>query len=117
MPRPGTARNRGYDAAHDRAVAQLFRELVDGARCPRCGRPMFRDAAQNFDGAKLEGDHFGQPLALGAGLPDTLAHRRCNRSAGARLGNQMRGARRHGQPMQVPEPADAWGEGTPSRSW
>ncbi|WP_337830576.1 hypothetical protein [Pseudonocardia sp. TMWB2A] len=47
----------------------------------------------------IDADHHGQARVLGGALPDALACRRCNRSAGAVLGNQLRGASgRHARP-------------------
>lgn len=94
MPRRGTTTERGYDGEHQRAARRLKAELVDGDPCCRCGGPMYRaqlDVDRNdIDG--IDADHFERARALGGALPDALAHRRCNRRAGAVLGNQMRGA-------------------------
>lgn len=95
MPRPGSAAQRGYGAEHAKRRAQLAADLVDGDPCCRCGQAMYRwqlDVARN-DMRGLDADHYMQARALGGGLPDALAHRRCNRSAGATLGNRLRGAR------------------------
>ncbi len=87
MPRPGRTAARGYGAEHRATRADLLAAHRDGAQCPRCGRPMYR--AQGLDA-----DHFARARALGGELPDQLAHRSCNRRAGAVLGNRLRGARR-----------------------
>lgn len=105
MPRPGSSTARGYNHAHRKQRTLLLKHMRDGDPCCRCGQPMFRTQA-------LEADHLGQAVALGGQLPDALAHASCNRSAGARLGNQLRKLRRLGLIPAVPE-----GKGTASRSW
>lgn len=96
MPRPGHAASRGYGHHHRVRVAQLKAALRDGDPCARCGGPMYRTQLP-----LLDGDHVGTPRALQAGdphhrdaLPDALAHRSCNRSHGASLGNRLRALRR-----------------------
>lgn len=55
-----------------------------GEACPYCGRPV-------WPGQRLDADH-AVPRVLGdAPGPLRWAHARCNRSAGARLGNALRG--------------------------
>lgn len=95
MPRAGNTAARGYGYAHRKRTAALLAQLVDGTRCPRCPRPMYRQPARNFDGRKLQGDHHALARVLGStALPDTLCHAHCNQSAGATLGNRLRGRRR-----------------------
>lgn len=49
----------------------------------------------------IDADHFSLARAEGGALPDALAHRRCNRRAGAQLGNRMRGhARAQRKPLR-----------------
>ena len=87
--RPSTTA-RGYGATHVRQRKRLLYQLVDGTPCEVCGRPLYKDAAKNFDSAPLEADH-GPGSALkfkhGAEKRTTLAtrllHRYCNRSGGA----------------------------------
>ena len=87
--RPSTT-NRGYGATHVRQRKRLLYQLKDGTPCEVCGRPLYKDADKNFDGAPLEADH-GPGSALkfkrGAEKRTTLAtrllHRYCNRSGGA----------------------------------
>lgn len=50
----------------------------------------------------IDADHYGQARAHGGQLPDALAHRPCNLSAGARLGNRMR-AQPKPAPVNLPE--------------
>ena len=100
MPRRGTTSERGYDHRHKAAARRLKAELVDGDPCCRCGGPMYRwqlDVGRN-DMRGLDADHHAQARVLGGDLPDALCHRRCNRSAGATLGNQLRGRARRPTP-------------------
>lgn len=67
---------------HSRARAAMPEPA--GEPCPYCRRPMWR-------GQRLDADH-PVPRVLGdAPVPLRWAHARCNRSAGARLGNALRG--------------------------
>lgn len=84
--RKKTRQERGYDRRHEKQRERLMRQLVDGAPCGHCGKPMYRDPARNFDGAPLEANH-SDPLAnytdkRAAPLADELLHRFCNRSLG-----------------------------------
>lgn len=95
MPRRGTTTQRGYGAPHQRARRQLKAAMRDGDPCCRCGLPMYRwqlELGRN-DMRGIDADHHAQARALGGPLPDALAHRRCNRRAGAVLGNHLRRAR------------------------
>ena len=97
MPRTGNTTQRGYGAPHAAKARELKAALRDGDPCCRCGGPMYRrqlDLGRNHPGG-IDADHRAQARALGGALPDALAHRSCNRRAGAILGNQLRGAARH----------------------
>jgi hypothetical protein len=69
---------------HRRAMAQL--PDPHGQPCPYCGEPM-------LPGEKLDADHEVPRVFGGRGLL-RWAHSSCNRSAGAELGNRLRGRRR-----------------------
>ncbi|SRR6266851_1308234 len=88
-PRRATRRRKPqapYGAAHARARQELLAAFRDGQRCPRCGKPM--RAWQKLDAGHVI------PRMLGGGLgPLRLEHARCNRAAGARLGNAARSKR------------------------
>lgn len=73
--------SRGLGRRH-RAARSLLAP-PDGAPCPFCGQPM-------LPGQALDADH-PTPRVLGGGLEVRWAHSSCNRSAGARLGNALRG--------------------------
>ena len=57
MPAKGTTTERGYDNGHKVNRARMLYNLVDGTKCTYCGKPMYREAALNFDQAPLEADH------------------------------------------------------------
>ena len=78
-----TTQRLGRNHAPDRR--RLLAALKDGDLCWRCGQPMFRWQA-------LDRDHVIDRVRGGIDGPAVLAHARCNRSAGARAGNRMRGA-------------------------
>lgn len=80
----GTTAERGLGSPHQRDGKRLKRALREGEPCWRCGQPMY--SWQN-----LERDHVIARALGGANGPALLAHARCNRSAGATLGNQLRG--------------------------
>lgn len=92
MPRHGTTQHRGYGAQHQRTARQLKAAMRDGDPCCRCHRPMWRWQLEldRNDPRGIDADHHAHARALGGQLPDALAHRRCNRRAGARLGNRLR---------------------------
>jgi hypothetical protein len=74
---------------HQSARSRALRVLQDGIdTCPYCGRPMNRRQQLDLD------DYPPRILAQLRGITPVkrLAHRRCNRSAGARLGNKLRAA-------------------------
>ena len=79
---------RGYGHAHQQQRRKLMAQLKDGTPCPECGKPMFKTADKNFDGAALEADHGpGSALKYAQDKQRTkatrLLHRTCNRSGGA----------------------------------
>jgi hypothetical protein len=75
-----------YGVSHRKARAKALAEMQDGAPCPFCGRPMYPEQNLDFD-------HM-VPVAVGGVRGERrLSHASCNRRAGARLGNRLRGAR------------------------
>lgn len=115
MPRPGTSATRGYGHHHRKSTATLLAALArtPGLPCPFCHAPMYVEPQLNPDGRKPQGDH-GLPRALGGQDTNRLAHASCNQREGAKLGNRIRGARRHGY---LAPGAPAAGTGTTSRAW
>lgn len=83
-----TTTQRGYGHTHQKQRRKLLAQHKDGAPCPECGKPMYKTAAKNFDGAALEADHGpGSALKYADNKQATkatrLLHRTCNRSGGA----------------------------------
>ncbi len=68
----GTTGERGYGYAHQRARRQALAAMVDEQPCVRCGEPMYHWQLLDLDHADDD-----RSVYLG------LAHRGCNRSAGA----------------------------------
>lgn len=83
MPRwAGTTTARGLGYAHQQERKRLL-PLAYGKPCPICGQTMLRDQYLDLDHAV--------PRVFGGQGPRRITHRSCNRSAGTRLGNQLRG--------------------------
>lgn len=98
---------RGYDADHKRERARLL-PLAIGKPCPRCGRIMLGTSDPIPRLRPLDLDHL-TPIALGGKHGRrAIAHRYCNRAAGARLLNALRRARAHTQPPPQPRPTRNW---------
>ena len=106
--------NLGAEHQRERA-AQIAAMANDGTDlCCRCGRSMFaspriavdRGAHPQLGVLDLDdwpGRVFGGPQIK------RLAHRRCNRQAGARLGNRLRGIRKAaGLPSGKPAARPRW---------
>lgn len=91
-----TTTQRGLGAAHQRLREHLLRQLrrAGSLPCPRCPQLM-------YPWQELDLDHDQLPRALG-GRPGEgrLAHRSCNRSAGAQLGNVIRSLARPQRPKR-----------------
>ena len=79
----GTTKQRGLGAEHVADRKRLLALHRDGDPCWRCGQPMYKSQP-------LDRDHIVDRALGGAQGPAVLAHRWCNRAAGARLGNQLR---------------------------
>jgi hypothetical protein len=86
----GTTDQRGLGADHQADRKRLLALHRDGDPCWRCGQPMYKTQA-------LDRDHMVDRALGGTMGPAVLAHASCNRSAGARLGNQLR-------PLNAPRP-------------
>jgi len=114
----GTTAERGLAGDHQAKRRTALTALRDGDPCARCQlrgiyHPMWRALVTWKDGRPtsrwLDLDDF-PGRAIGGPQVKRLSYRSCNRSAGATLGNHMRGIARH------PERATAvaW---TTSRRW
>lgn len=64
-------------AKHKRARERLRFNLVDGTLCEYCGRPMYRNGADNFDRRTVQADHLDAELS---NEPKRLIHAACNRA-------------------------------------
>jgi hypothetical protein len=71
-----------YDASHRRRREQLLPRAY-GTPCPRCGRKMLR-------GEDLDLGHSEDVALNPAAKGDRIEHAKCNREAGAILGNALR---------------------------
>jgi hypothetical protein len=100
----------GLSWRHRKQRAAALAAFVGGEQCPYaaedplCPGPM-------WEGQQLDLDHATPRVLGGTGHDSRLAHASCNRRAGARLGNRLRGARRRGvaDPDLSPSPT--------SRDW
>lgn len=108
--------------SHDRAyrinrAILLQTSKAEQATCSRCGGPIDYDSPRYI---KLSGQRIENPAAFDAGhivalieggshaLDNLQAeHARCNRSAGAHLGNARRARPGRAQPLQSRSPAPA----------
>jgi hypothetical protein len=96
MPRwAGTTTARGLGHQHQALRAYKLSVLVDGTPCRRCGQPRYHPTRCPHGPCRLCRLDLGhdQSRALGGPHPQglrELEHVRCNRSAGAKLGNQLR---------------------------
>jgi histone acetyltransferase (RNA polymerase elongator complex component) len=97
MPRwAGTTTQRGLGGDHQALRRQKLAALVDGTPCRRCGHPMIhpkRCKQGRCFFCLLDLGHYEARVHGGRG-PRELEHRWCNRSAGTRLLNRMKAARR-----------------------
>ncbi len=81
-----TTTQRGLGGSHQADRRRQLAALRPGQPCPRCGTGMY--PWQRLDLDDYPGRVFGGPQVK------RLAHARCNRQAGARLGNRLRRMRR-----------------------
>lgn len=96
-----TTAERGLGGDHQRERRRLL-PLAYGRPCPRCGELMLK-------GQFLDLDHVVSRCMGGIGGPRVIAHRRCNRSAGAKLGNRLRVYRRgYNGPERLPKGVSRW---------
>lgn len=77
MP-PKTTTERGLGWDHRKQRERLLRNHVDGTVCWWCARPMYREAAKNWDGKPLEADH-SLARSHGGTKADRLLCSTCNR--------------------------------------
>jgi hypothetical protein len=102
MPRwQGTTKQRGLGAEHQADKKRLLANLRPGEPCWRCAQPMWPHQ-------QLDRDHITSRALGGARGPAVLAHATCNRSAGAALGNRLRGLRRQRIRQYAPRASRNW---------
>lgn len=88
-----TTTERGLGWAHQQERQRALARLQPGAPCPLCGHPM-------HPRQRLDLDH-SVPRALGGRGPRRLAHARCNRQAGQRLGIALQQQRQRARTSQA----------------
>lgn len=82
---------RGLGWQHQKQVAALKAQHIDGSPCWWCGRAMFLDSENNWDTATLAGDH-STPRASGGTVADRLLHATCNKERGDGARDHLRPA-------------------------
>jgi hypothetical protein len=87
-----------YGSEHQRARRAALAAFKDGDMCWRCRRPMRSWQA-------LDLDHVRAVAHGGSDGPKRLAHARCNRAAGAVIGNRSarRRVKRRAQHRELPK--------------
>lgn len=103
-------RNSAYGRAHRQQRERLLARHTDGAPCPYCREPMYRDPQRNHDGAPLEADHSTSRASGNLFAPaDTLCCRTCNRRKGNMTPDEFRALLANeaaGSSARVPCPSD-----------
>jgi hypothetical protein len=90
--RGGTTTQRGYGAEHQAERERRLQRYRPGDICPHCGQPLA------YWPLAIARDYLDLPHnADRTGYLDGLAHRRCNRGDGARVGNARRSTARSWQ--------------------
>lgn len=74
-----TARGLGWD--HQENRRRLLARHPEGRACWWCGKPMWRDAARNWDREPLHADHT-KARSRGGTAADRLLHGLCNKQRG-----------------------------------
>ncbi|AZV00787.1 HNH endonuclease [Gordonia phage Kiko] len=82
---------RGLGWQHQKQVAALKAQHVDGTPCWWCGQPMFLNSENNWDKQGLAGDH-SVPRASGGTVADRLLHATCNKERGDGARDHLRPA-------------------------
>ena len=105
MARTRTGRTRPRLSAAERGYHYRHRKLVTAARaawrpgqpCARCGQPIWQLSRVLPNGKTESLVDLGHVDGSGKTMYQGLEHRHCSRSAGARMGNRMRGRQRRWQ--------------------
>lgn len=94
---PGNTTAAGLGYKHQLERKRLLAEFAEGMPCPYAASGHCRhEDGRMWSWQRLDADDW-PPRALGGGDVKRLAHARCNRSAGAHLGNLLRA----GMPLQA----------------
>jgi hypothetical protein len=92
-PPPGNTTRVGLGAPHQAARRALLAVFREGDPCPYAITRQCKYAdGRMWSWQALDCDDY-PPRALGGGQHKRLAHARCNRAAGARLGNALQQGR------------------------
>lgn len=77
-----TDKGLGYD--HQQHRDNLLHRHVDGRKCWWCGKPMFKNAARNWDRKALHADHKRSRSRFGVmrNAANRLLHDTCNKQRG-----------------------------------
>jgi hypothetical protein len=85
---------RGYGPPHRKRVTAAKAAWWPGQPCARCGRPITSLTMTDRRGRTVSAVDLGHVDGSGKTAYAGLEHRFCSRSAGAKLGNRMRGQAR-----------------------
>lgn len=77
-----TTTQKGLGWRHQQQREKLLRNHKDGDPCWWCGKPMYKNKNQNWDGYSLAADHT-VARAHGGRKADRLLHHTCNSTRGA----------------------------------
>ena len=88
-----SAAERGYGNEHRKHVTAAKATFLPGQACARCGQPITSLWMTDRIGRRVSAVDLGHVDGTGKTQYQGLEHRRCSRSAGARMGNRMRGMR------------------------
>lgn len=89
-----SAAERGYGPPHRKRVIAARAAFTPGQACARCGWPIVSLWMTDRRGRRVSAVDLGHVDGTGKTIYGGLEHRFCNRSAGAALGNRMRGMMR-----------------------
>jgi hypothetical protein len=89
-----SAAARGYDHHHRKRVTAAKAAWWPGQPCARCGQPIISLTMTDRRGRTVSAVDLGHVDGSGKRVYQGLEHVHCSRSAGAKLGNRMRGQAR-----------------------
>ena len=89
-----SAAERGYGPDHQKRVKAAKAAWRPGQPCARCGQPIISLTMVDRRGLTVSAVDLGHVDGSGKTAYAGLEHRYCSRSAGAAMGNRMRGLTR-----------------------